>query len=139
MLSDRARCYIPRTSIRGRSDVLVIGAGPAGSAAAVAAARAGAHVCLVDRATFPRPKTCGDAISNSAMEIAAELAGSRAAEAVPRAIVRGAAAIFPDGSRVTRSYGDRSGFIVERTDFDDMLRRAAERARAEVVEGVTVR
>jgi menaquinone-9 beta-reductase len=124
--------------IQGTSDVLVIGAGPAGAAAATIAARAGALVCVVDRAVFPRPKTCGDVISNSAFGIVRELAGD-AAEEVPRAIVRGAAAVFPDDSRVRRSYGDHPGAIVERTDFDDLLRRAAERAGARVVEGMTVR
>src|SRR5688500_391434 len=43
-------------------DVLVIGAGPAGAAAAWALARAGRHVALVDRETFPRDKTCGDGL-----------------------------------------------------------------------------
>lgn len=43
------------------TDVLVIGAGPAGSSAAAWAARGGRHVVLADAATFPRDKTCGDA------------------------------------------------------------------------------
>src|SRR5262249_52739316 len=41
-------------------DVLVVGAGPAGSVAATVLARAGVHVQIVDRATFPREKLCGD-------------------------------------------------------------------------------
>jgi flavin-dependent dehydrogenase len=45
------------------NDVLVVGAGPAGAVAATILARAGAHVQLVDRATFPRPKLCGDTIN----------------------------------------------------------------------------
>lgn len=40
-------------------DVLVVGAGPAGSSAAISAAEAGARVLLLDRASFPRYKTCG--------------------------------------------------------------------------------
>ena len=40
-------------------DVAVVGAGPAGSSAATAAARAGARVVLLDRSAFPRYKTCG--------------------------------------------------------------------------------
>lgn len=123
----------------GKSDILVIGAGPAGSAAALAAARAGAEVTLVDRARFPRPKTCGDAISNRAMDIARELTGKEPTSSVPHAVVRGAAAVFPDGSRVRRDYGDEPGYIVERVDFDDFLRRQAEQAGVTVVEGVTVR
>lgn len=119
--------------------MLVIGAGPAGSAAAIAAVRSGARVCLVDKASFPRSKACGDAISNSAIELAEELAGAAAVARVPKAIVRGSAAIFPDETRVTRSYGSHPGFIVERTDFDQLLRHAAAREGAEVVEGVGIR
>jgi len=44
-------------------DVLIVGAGPAGAVAGVVAARAGARVRLLDRATFPRDKLCGDTIN----------------------------------------------------------------------------
>src|SRR5436190_18368780 len=44
-------------------DVLIVGAGPAGSVAATVLARAGARVCIVDRARFPRDKLCGDTIN----------------------------------------------------------------------------
>jgi geranylgeranyl reductase family protein len=50
-----------------RTDVLVVGAGPAGSAAAAWAARAGADVVLADAAVFPRDKTCGDGLTPRAM------------------------------------------------------------------------
>ncbi|MBU6147537.1 MAG: geranylgeranyl reductase family protein [Actinomycetales bacterium] len=52
----------PRTA-----DVLVVGAGPAGSAAAAWAARSGAEVTLVDAAHFPRDKPCGDGLTPRAM------------------------------------------------------------------------
>ena len=44
-------------------DVLVVGAGPAGAVAATVLARAGARVRLIDRATFPRDKLCGDTLN----------------------------------------------------------------------------
>ena len=50
-----------------RTDVLVVGAGPAGSAAAAWAARAGREVVLADAATFPRDKTCGDGLTPRAI------------------------------------------------------------------------
>lgn len=53
------------------TDVLVVGAGPAGSAAAAWAARAGHDVVIADAATFPRDKTCGDGLTPRAI---AELA-----------------------------------------------------------------
>jgi geranylgeranyl reductase family protein len=49
------------------TDVLVVGAGPAGSAAAAWAARAGRDVVLADAAVFPRDKTCGDGLTPRAM------------------------------------------------------------------------
>ena len=50
-----------------RTDVLVVGAGPAGSAAAAWAARAGLDTLLVDAAVFPRDKTCGDGLTPRAI------------------------------------------------------------------------
>ena len=44
-------------------DVLIVGAGPAGSVAGAILARAGARVRIVDRATFPRDKLCGDTVN----------------------------------------------------------------------------
>ena len=47
-------------------DVIVAGAGPAGSAAAATAARAGLRVALLDRAEFPRDKLCGGGVTGRA-------------------------------------------------------------------------
>ena len=47
----------------GRYDAIVVGAGPAGSTTAYRLARAGARVCLVDRARFPRDKPCGGGLT----------------------------------------------------------------------------
>ncbi|MGZ4711675.1 MAG: geranylgeranyl reductase family protein [Acidimicrobiia bacterium] len=54
-------------------DLLVIGAGPAGTAAAITAAGAGRRVVLADRATFPRDKTCGDGLTTEALRVLEEL------------------------------------------------------------------
>jgi geranylgeranyl reductase family protein len=48
-------------------DVLVVGAGPAGTAAAIELARAGRSVVVVDKATFPRDKCCGDGLTTLAL------------------------------------------------------------------------
>jgi len=48
-------------------DVIVVGAGPAGSTAARVAAESGARVLLIDRATFPRYKTCGGGITGRSL------------------------------------------------------------------------
>ncbi len=48
-------------------DVVVVGAGPAGAAAAIALARAGREVTVIERATFPRDKCCGDGLTTGAL------------------------------------------------------------------------
>jgi geranylgeranyl reductase family protein len=48
-------------------DVAVIGAGPAGTAAAITLARLGREVALIDKATFPRDKCCGDGLTTAAL------------------------------------------------------------------------
>src|SRR5690242_21293317 len=50
-----------------RAQVVVVGAGPAGSAAAAWAARAGNEVLVIDSASFPRDKACGDGLTPRAV------------------------------------------------------------------------
>ena len=59
--------------MQSRFDVLVVGAGPAGSAAAITAATRGLDVLLVDKATFPRDKTCGDGLTTGALRLLEQL------------------------------------------------------------------
>ena len=47
--------------------MLVVGAGPAGAAAAITLAKAGSDVLVVDKATFPRDKCCGDGLTTGAL------------------------------------------------------------------------
>ena len=58
---------MPAAAAPSATDVLVVGAGPAGSAAAAWAARAGHDVVLADAAVFPRDKTCGDGLTPRAI------------------------------------------------------------------------
>jgi flavin-dependent dehydrogenase len=123
--------------LEGASDVLIVGAGPTGCAAGIAAARAGADVCVIDLARFPRDKVCGDAISNDGMDLVERLGARGAIDAGPHAVVHGASAIMPDGVRLTRRY-DRPGYIVPRLHFDECLRRALVQSGARLFEGVRV-
>ena len=51
-----------------KAHVVVVGAGPAGSAAAAWAARAGSDVLVIDSASFPRDKACGDGLTPRAVK-----------------------------------------------------------------------
>ena len=58
---------------RGRFDAVVVGAGPAGSTAALVLARSGARVALADKAAFPRDKACGDLVGPRGVQVLADL------------------------------------------------------------------
>jgi geranylgeranyl reductase family protein len=55
------------------TDVAIVGGGPAGAAAAIVLAEAGRSVVLVDKATFPRDKICGDGITTGALRLLEDL------------------------------------------------------------------
>jgi len=81
-------------------DVIIVGGGPAGSTAAALLGRQGAKVLLVDRAKFPRDKTCGDAISGKSIKILRELGIVEEVEAAPHAKIMGVGFSSPDSTYV---------------------------------------
>ena len=109
-----------------RFDAVVVGAGPAGSIAALVLARAGARVALADKAAFPRHKACGDLVGPRGVQVLADLGLS-----VPDA-GRGSdlLAVGPSGRRsrlpafTGRTYPGH-GIVVPRLAFDHALREAA--------------
>lgn len=118
-------------------DLAVVGAGPAGSAAALAALRArpGARVLLLDRAEFPRDKSCGDGIAPHALDELARLGVADVlADRVP---VRHLRLRSPDGTEVATRL-QRPDHVVPRTLFDARLVDAAV-ARGAVLRRQTVR
>ncbi|MDH3496635.1 MAG: geranylgeranyl reductase family protein [Gemmatimonadota bacterium] len=91
-------------------DALVVGAGPAGSAAAALLARAGARVALLDRAAFPRPKACAEYLSPEAGRVLAALGVLEAVRREPHARLTGMRIVSPAGISVVGRFGVTQGF-----------------------------
>jgi geranylgeranyl reductase family protein len=119
------------------ADVLVVGAGPAGSAAAAWAARGGAEVVLADAAVFPRDKTCGDGLTPRAVGELQRLGledwlRAHTVNQGLRAHGFGQTLLLPWPGGTLPSWGS----AVARTELDDHLRTTAIKAGATAVDGV---
>ncbi|MGB5952836.1 MAG: geranylgeranyl reductase family protein [Ornithinimicrobium sp.] len=112
-------------------DVVIIGAGPAGCSAALAARRARpkASVLLLDRATFPRDKACGDGIAPHAIDVLRDLG---VPWHFPRYRPVRSLQLSSGPEHVARDMR-RDAWVVPRVDFDDYLLRQAQEAGVSVV------
>ena len=115
-------------------DLAIVGGGPAGSAAAVTAARAGASVLVVDKASFPRDKCCGDGLTTLALRLGEELGLDPGAIAGWQ-VVDGAVLHSPSGRTIRfplpRDDGQYAA-VVPRREYDAALLDLAHRAGANV-------
>jgi flavin-dependent dehydrogenase len=119
-------------------DVLIAGAGPAGSIAALLLARAGVRVRLLDRATFPRDKLCGDTLNPGALDILRRLGIAADIERAGLPI-RGMVVTGAGGVSVHGEYGPGlRGLSLLRRDLDAMLVQHAVSAGASFEPGVLV-
>jgi geranylgeranyl reductase family protein len=116
-----------------RYDVIVVGAGPAGSTTAYRLARAGARVCLLDRARFPRDKPCGGGLTLRAVR---ELPFS------VEPVVEDRVDTIELGFRYTRRWSRRAQkplvLMTQRRRLDAFLAEQAAGAGAEFRDGVKV-
>jgi flavin-dependent dehydrogenase len=121
-------------------DVIIVGAGPAGSLAALVLARAGRRVALLDRAAFPRAKVCGNCINPAAWDIWAKLGLTEAYEALPHRDMAGFTLRCENRQlfRQTFEPPQRGPRAVARDLLDDWLRREAEASGAEFFPETTV-
>ncbi len=128
-------------TIPGTTDVAVVGAGPAGSAAAITLRRLGLRVTLIDKAVFPRDKCCGDGLTTAALRRAEQLGLD------PRSVpswtpVGEAVVVAADGHRVALPLpadGTQYAASAKRFELDAALVDLARLAGADVVEGHAVK
>ena len=108
------------TAIEEQFDVIIAGGGPAGSAAAIAAARAGCSVLVVDRGIHPRPKVCGCCLAPSGIEALTQLGASSVLnQAQQLSTVR-----LECGDRIIHMRRE-GGVAIGRDELDESLLRVA--------------
>ncbi len=119
---------------RAEWDVAVIGAGPAGLAAASAAAAAGARTIVLERAEHPRYKTCGGGLIGASRAAAGGLIDVPARDEIRRVTVT-----LRGGQEFTREHGEPMLAMVVRDEFDAALLKRAEENGAQVRQRAQVR
>lgn len=127
------------TPLPQRTQVVVVGGGPTGSAAAIHAANAGLEVVLVDAATFPRDKTCGDGLTPRAI---AELQRLGVSERILHRSRNNGLKLYGFGGAITAPWPQgnfpNAGAAMRRTEFDHLLLQEATHAGARVFDGHAV-
>lgn len=113
-------------------DLVIVGGGPAGSAAAITARQAGLSVALIDKATFPRDKLCGGLISGRGWHILAGIFDTTDIGAKTLS-ARQVSFAFA-GETLAEFDAPRDLHFTMRRDFDQQLLRRAAYAGAEIFE-----
>ena len=125
-----------------KSNVLVIGGGPAGSSAAYFLAKAGIDVTLLDKDKWPRDKVCGGGLSTACLDVLAEMDLSKKIEAKADVKFNRYVVYAPGGevlrARPSRRSGDKVvpteySYVVQRSVFDQMLLDRAREAGAKIL------
>ncbi len=120
-----------------QTDVLIVGAGPGGSTAAYHLARHGIDVLVVERATFPREKVCGDGLTPRAV---VQLRRMGIDTGDPRFERHRGLRIYSRRVRLELPWPELDdfpsyGLVMTRAGFDELLARHAERAGARLMQG----
>lgn len=122
------------------ADVIVVGAGPAGSTTAYHLARSGLDVLLLEKTRFPREKVCGDGLTPRAVK---ELIDMGVDIDAPGWIRNKGLRVIGGGHRLELPWPELSsypdfGLVRTRLDFDKILADRAEAAGARLLQGVNV-
>ncbi len=116
-------------------DVLIVGAGPAGSSCAWGLRRAGLDVLILDRCIFPRNKVCGGWITPAVLEELhvnpTEYSRNRVFQAIT-----GFRTSRMGGSEVETNYGEPISYGIRRVEFDEFL---LARCGARILQGMSLK
>jgi menaquinone-9 beta-reductase len=128
------------TADERQADVIVVGAGPAGSTAAFHLAQAGVDVLLLEKTAFPREKVCGDGLTPRATRQLLRLGIDLDA---PGWIKNHGLRIVGAGHQIAIPWPELTeyppyGLVRTRMDFDEILARHAEKAGARLMERTAV-
>ncbi|RMG41231.1 MAG: geranylgeranyl reductase family protein, partial [Methanobacteriota archaeon] len=124
-------------------DVIITGAGPAGAVTALYLEQFGIKPLVIDKATFPREKICGDAISAYTVNRLKELGLESQLEPLPKTKIHRIVYSSPNQTQVTLKFAPDGkedeiyGYVVRRKDFDYMLFKNL-KERVDVLEGKKV-
>ena len=123
-------------------DVAIVGAGPAGTACALALRQSGLRVALLDKAQFPRDKVCGDAIPGQAFKALCQLDPAFADalwQLQPRDDVRDSRLVAPGGASLTLQWKLPS-FNSPRETFDAaLLALVRQHSTTEILENTSLK
>ncbi|MBI3587781.1 NAD(P)/FAD-dependent oxidoreductase [Candidatus Micrarchaeota archaeon] len=131
----------------GDFDAIIVGGGPGGSSCAAFLSQMGRKVLLLDKANFPRDKTCGDGISGKSLRALKELGVTDRIERAPHGKITGVTFSSPDGtvidiplSKSTESNPEKIeyGYCARREVFDAILFENAKKLATRTLEGFTV-
>ncbi|MGA9812364.1 MAG: NAD(P)/FAD-dependent oxidoreductase [Terriglobales bacterium] len=118
-------------------DLIIIGAGPGGTSAAISAARQGASVLLLERGRFPRHKVCGEFVSAESLGLLADLLDPAYAPLIEDALRIPRARVFIDG-RALQARVDPPAAGIARFELDVALWQSALGAGVDARQQVTV-
>lgn len=127
--------------MRNGYDIIIAGAGPAGSSAAIHLATRGLSVLLVEQKKFPRPKLCGEFISPECQDHFEKLGVARSIICSDPATISETVFYSSRGHQVTVPsswFGGRMALGLSRAVMDEVLLRRAAEVGVEVIEGATV-